>query len=957
MKRFIFTLIAVICSVGIMSAARITGKVLDWQKQPLAGVTVQLYQLPDSVRKGFVVTPESGKFSLSGIKRGKYSLKITMIGMEDFVKRISVSDTTKVVALGDIILQESAVMLNDAVVTAIKTAVVAKEDTLEFNAGSFKTQANASVEDLLKKLPGVEVDSDGKITSGGKSVSKILVDGKEFFGSDTQTATKNLPSDLIDKVQVVDRKSDLARLTGVDDGEDETVINLTVKKGMKDGWFGNLGVGYGTDRRYEGKMNISTFSDLNQISIIGGANNVNELGFGDSGRGRFNGFGGSNGITSAQRLGLNFNIGKTEDLRFGGNVFYSHSDQESASHQKAVNLYKDGVTQTSISNSRSTDIGHNARGDFRLEWKMDKNNTLDFRPSFSFNKRDGESYALSNLWNVLDDPTQHVNKNVSKKYNNGTGYDLEGRLIFNHNFESRPGRSFSVQANYSLSNTFQNNTSWNRIERFMEAVESGDADLSEYYRFMDNSTISNRVGTRLSFTEPIGDVKNGNFFQVAYRMNLRLNSADQKTYDLPLGSVTEESVEDYKSVPEGAIYSKENSNIYDNVFNTQELQVGYKKVNKMYNLEAGLLYSPSGISREDKENPEKNLSNWVWTNVAPFARLQYKFSKQTSLRADYRARSSQPSINQMQPVADVSNPNNIIQGNPNLKPSFSQNFGLHFNGYNVGSQRSINAMLNGSYTSNNVVTKRMTDLTTGSSYTTYENASGDWSAMGMVMVNQPFANKKWRLSVRTMGRYSSSIGYTNGVFNRSGNLMLRPSIGLTYSNDYLQISVNPNYGYQLTTSTLSGQKDRTANSGGARGDLAINLPFGLSINSDLNYTYNGGFSGSNFITSADKSSYLWNAQVSYSMLANKSLTLSARVYDILRDRKNYVASNNSQGTTETWYDLNLGRYVMFGISYTFNTMQGKKKPEMDNMMVPGFGPGGPGGPGGHGRGGFGRPPM
>ena len=228
--------------------------------------------------------------------------------------------------------KESSVMLDETIVSGVKSAVIVKEDTIEYNAGSYRTQPNAVVEDLLKKLPGVEVDADGKITSGGKTISKILIDGKEFFSDDPKMASKNLPSDMVDRIQIVDRKSDLARLTGVDDGEEETVINLTVKKGMQNGWFGTLQGGYGTTDRYAAGFNINHFKDGNQLTILGSANNINDLSFTDQGRGRFNRFGGQNGVTTAQSLGINFNVGKSEDLRFGGNVLYTHRIQDEAAH-------------------------------------------------------------------------------------------------------------------------------------------------------------------------------------------------------------------------------------------------------------------------------------------------------------------------------------------------------------------------------------------------------------------------------------------------------------------------------------------------------------------------------------------------------------------------------------------------------------------------------------------------
>lgn len=936
MKKILTATLLTALMVMPVLAARVRGRVLDSQQQPLVGVTTQILQFPDSTRKAYMITNAKGNFNFNNIKPGNYTVKLTMVGMDDMYQNFQVQDTTTILNLGKLVMTETATNLQTAVVTGIKTAVVAKQDTIEFNAGSFKTQANSSVEDLLKKLPGVEVDADGKITSGGKSISKILVDGKEFFGGDTQMATKNLPSELVDKVQVVDRKSDLARLTGVDDGEEETVINLSIKKGMKNGWFGNLGAGYGTDGRYEGKFNISTFTDTNQFSIVGGGNNINDLGFGDGGRGRFSGFGGSRGITAAERIGMNFSVGKTEDFRVGGNVFYAHTSQNSVTDKNTIRLYSD-YSQTQKSHSDSWDKGHNVKGDFRVEWKMDPNNTLDFRPSFEFNARDAESASLSRLFQEDGTP---VNSDNSRKFNNGVNYDLEGRLIYVHNFPSKPGRSVSLQGNYEFSDNRQHNTSWNDIVYFLQ--QNPDSDMDDLYRYMDNRQWNNRIGGRLTYTEPLGDSKNGNFLQVAYRVNTRFNNADKYTYRIPgmSSDFTADMVQDFQSLPDGAVMMDSLSNRFRNAFYNHELQVGYKKVSKKMNFEGGLSYSPSGMESNNILNHDKDVSRWVWTNVAPYARFQYKFDKTSSLRLDYRGRANQPSLNQLQPVPDVADPLNITIGNPNLKPSFSQSFGLHYSNFGAESQRSLMVMMRGEFSTNDVVSKTVTDRNTGGRTTTYENADGNMSMFGGFMLNQPFANKKWRYSARLWGNYMRNVGYVNEEFNRSGNIGIRPSVGLTYTNDLLQISVNPTYAMQMSTSSLKNQDTKYTHTYGFRSDANLNLPFGLSFNTDIDFGRSTGYS-----SGMNQDSWLWNAQISYSVLNNKSLTFSVRAYDILGMKRNYSRSVTAAMITDSSFN-DLTRYVMFGVAYTFNTMKGKK-PAPDDFMNPGGFHGGPG------RGGFG----
>lgn len=926
-------------------AAIIKGKISDGEGQPLPGTSVQLISLPDTLRAGYTLSGDNGSFIFKDIKPGSYSLLAQMTGMDEITRNIEVHDTTKTISLGTITLTENAHTLSEAVVTAVKAAVVAKQDTIEFNAGSYHTAPNATVNELLKKLPGVEIGSDGSITSNGKTIKKILVDGKEFFGDDPQMATKNLPSNMVDRIQVVDRKSDLARLTGVDDGEEETVINLTVKKEMNNGWFGNFGGGYGTDDRYQGSFVVNRFFNGNQITILGGANNINESGFSDRGRGRFRDFGGNGGINRSQRFGLNFNVGKEEKFRVGGNLFYSHTDRNSRRRTATQYLFPDSVSYQDAG-SRSRDKGHNVSTDFRIQWNIDENNTIEFRPNFSINFRNAISND-SSLLTAGDALRTRVNSNLNSRTNKGHSVQTGGNFIYNHKVASHPGRSISMMLNYNFSDTREKGTTWSDIEYFLRQDDS-----EQLYRFLDSRSWSNSVNTRITWTEPLGDVKNGNFINIAYRLRYQWNNADKMTYNLPIPEITDNFVpEEFGSVPDGAILSETLSNSFRNNFFTQELQVGYKKVNKKYNLDAGLLFSPSMSKSTDLINEARNIpERWVW-NVSPYARFRYRFTKTSSLRATYRANTSQPSMSQLQPVADVSNPLNITQGNPELKPTFTQNIGLHFNDYRPDSQQSIFTMLNASFALNSIVSKTITNPETGGRTTTYGNVNGNFNIFGMAMINRPFTNRKWRVSARLFGRYSQTPGYINGDYNRTGNLSLSPNAGITFTCDVFQMSVNPNYSYGRITNSLPQQQNRITHSYGFRSDASLYLPFGLQLNTDIHFSNNTGYSAG-----FDSKQWLWNAEISYSVLSDKSLTFSVRAYDLLGQTQNISRSVSANSIVDSEFN-DLTRYVMFGVTWNFNTLRKKNKgPAGEEMFMPGGhggrGPMGPPPGGGRGRGRF-----
>ncbi len=948
-KTLLLCIFSVTAAVSTMAAV-IKGRVIDSEGVELPVVTTQLINAKDSTRAGVVLTEADGSFKFDNLAPGLYSLRLTMTGMDDIDKAVQLADSAEIKDLGNLTMTENSVMLQEAVVTAVRAAVIAKEDTLEFNAGSFHTNPTASVEDLLKKLPGVEVGSDGSITSGGKSVTKILVDGKEFFADDPKMATKSLPSNIIEKVQVVDRKSETARLTGVDDGEDETVINLTVKKDMNNGWFGTIGGGYGTDGRYQGNLNINWFKNGNQISIVGGGNNINEMGFSDSGRGRFRDFGGNNGINSTQQFGINFNVGKDDKIRVGGNILYAHTDRISKSRFDTQYLFPDSVSYKR-GGSRTRDRGHSLRAQFRLQWNISEADVLDFRPEFTFNNRRSEMQDSATLLASLVE-TDKVNSNHSMRANRGNDYNASGRLIYTHKFLSRPGRSISAQVNYTFSNTRERTTTWNDIIYYLR-----QEDCESTLEFLDSKQWSNSLEGRLTWTEPLGDPSRGNYLEVAYKASMRFNNADKITYGLPVPEGFDpfgSSLPEYNSAPTGAVQDDDLSNRFRNRFSTQELQVGYKKSTKTLNLNAGLTFSPSSSKSEDLINPARNIdTRWVF-NIAPYLRVRYKFSKQSSLMAHYRARTSQPSLTQLQPVADVSDPLNIKIGNPDLKPTFTQNLGIHFNNYNATTQQSIFAVANASFALNNIVSRTITDPNTGVRTTTYANANGNWNVFGMFMLNQPLRNRKWRFMTRFNGRYSSSAGYIDGQFNRSGNLTLSPTAGMTFSCDVFQMTVNPTYSFQMATSTLQLQKNRYTHAYGFDADASLYLPFGLELTTDLSFSKATGYS-----QSFDNTQWIWNAQLSYSVLRDKSLTFTVRAYDLLGQKKNVSRTVSANMISDNAYN-DLSRYVMFGVTWKFNTMSKKvAKGQLPDDMPgePGFRPGpdgehgqrgGRGGRGGHG---------
>lgn len=916
-------------------AYSVSGVVTDGSGEPLSDCTVRVLSARDSVFVAGGVAGLDGAFSLSGMKKGNYILEANYIGYEKGYRNFSVDQSN--VKIDTLRLGDSSIMLGEVSAVGVKTPIKVMTDTVEFNADSYKTQPNAVVEDLLKRLPGVEVDSDGKITANGKEVTKILIDGKEFFADDPKVASKNLPVNMVDKLQVVDRKSDLARLTGVDDGEDETVINLTVKKGMQNGWFGTVEAGYGTDDRYQATFNVNRFWNGNQITFIGSANNTNELGFTDGNGNRFRRFGGDQGINNSQNFGVNFNVGKEEILRVGGDVMYSHTDRHTVKRRNRTYLFPDSMSyENSLSDAR--DRGHNVRADFRVEWKPDSFNTIDFRPNFSFNYNNSLSTSTDTL--MAGEPgLPWVNRSLNSASSYGRSYEFGGRFIYNHNFANHRGRSFSVMANYRLSNVheYDRSLSYNHFYRMLNEMGNDSIDL--YRQYADNHTWSNSITSRVSWTEPLGDVKKGNFLTFSYRFQYRWNNADKIVErQLPLDPYGQWE-NPWDAVLSEPQYTDSLSNRFRNNFMNQEMRIGYKKVSKMYTLDLGFAVVPSMSKSTNLINGAKSIpERWVW-NYAPFARFRYKFDQQTSLNIFYNGRSNQPSMTQLQPVADYSNPLNVIIGNPSLNPSFNHFLNLRFQKFNPDNQSSIMSMAFVNITQNSIISRTAYDAVSGGRITTYENTNGVWNARVMNMYSLPFGSKKtWSFNNNVFVMFNQQMGYNNGERNRSRQLMFAESPSLAFRPSNLELELRPFYRLNAAFNSLPSVSTPTVHNYGGGFNATYYTPFGLVLASDLNYNASKGYA-----EGYNQNQWMWNASISYQFLHGRCATLMLKVYDLLQQKQSIERSVTANYIDDTEYN-SLTRYFMLTFTYKFNTFGSGNQPADRNEHrwgPPGGGPGRP----------------
>ena len=912
------------------SGVNVTGSVVEQGSDtPIEQATVRLLNVKDSAMVRGVVSARNGSFTLKNVKKGSYLLHITFIGYDPLYQPLQITGKKNPVNVGKLELSDGAIELGEAVVIGKAPEVTVRNDTVEYNADSYKVTEGSVLEDLLKKMPGVEVDSEGKITVNGKEVKKVMVDGKEFFSDDPKVASKNLPAKMIDKLQVLDKKSDMAQMTGFDDGEEETVINLTVKPGMKQGWFGNAYGGYGSKDRYEGNAMVNRFVNNDQITFMGGTNNTNNMGFSDlastmfsgmgGGGGRRGGFGAGSGITSSGNAGLNFSKEfKPDKLTLGGNTRYSHSDNDARSKSDRQNILPGDSSSYDNSEAMSRTKSDNFGVDFRLEWKPDTMTQLIFRPSFSLSHSMNDNFSDAT---TLDNERDTVNTNKSSNYSESNGYNLNASIDFSRKLNNK-GRVFSATLSGGNSDSYSDGMNRSDIVYFNQTDALKNSIIDQRSRY-DNKGFNYRA--YVSWVEPIG---HNNFIQATYSISQRKQEALKNVYN--------QDADGIYNVLDSA-YNQS----YRNNFISQRASLSFKSQRAKFNYTIGLNLDPSYSSSENfvGDTTLSKITRKV-VNLSPMAQFNYMFDKRTNLRIMYNGRTSQPSMTQLQPVADISDPTNITIGNPDLNPRYTNNVFIRFQQFTPEKQRAFMIMANGSYIINDIVSYTSYNQETGVKTTTYKNVNGNYSGNVRMMLNTPLKNKKFSINSMTMASYANNNGFINEEKNTNRNLILSERGGIDFRSSYLDLGVNGNIRYNATSNSLQKENNQNTFNYGAGGYTTIYLPLNFKIESDVNWSTNSGY-GDGF----KQNEVLWNASASKSFLKNNQGTLRFKIYDILQQRSNISRSVTASYIQDSEYNT-LGSYFMVHFIYRFSIFKGGAS--ASDVKTPGRS--------GRGRGPMGPPP-
>ena len=980
MKRIAFLVLLIGISTALLSAqsrsqsrGRVTlsGTVLDKEdNSPIMQATVQLLSLPDSTMAVGDVTNNNGRFSLS-VRPGKYVLKVSYVGYLSHLKEYQLTASKPTVNVGKIALSSDAIMLKEAVVTAEAPQVTVSGDTLGYNASAYRTSEGAALEELVKKLPGAEVDDEGNVKINGKEVKKLLVDGKEFFGGDVKTGLQNLPVNMVDKINAYDRQSDNARITGIDDGEEETVLDLTVKKGMNQGWMGNLDGGLGTEKRYSASANVNRFAShgdkSSQLSFIGRANNVGDRRFGGGGGPQWRR---NNGLTASKELGLNYAI-ETKKVDFGVSARYNYRDNDVQSLGQVENFLLGGGNSSFMnSNSASRNKNQNFFGHLRLEWRPDSMTTFFMRGSMSWGDSESSSNSLSATYNsdpfaIVSNPYQYLD------FDSESDEELDKtRVNASNNASLSEGNSMSANLNMQVTRKL-NDSGRNITLRGIGSYGDNESDrysnnITRYYgdgiittvdtirRYITTPTNNYNVGVEVSYSEPIADRV---YLQFSYRFTYGYNESDNSTYDLLnasdrvnfiLGRLPNDFSESWID-PEQSKYAEYKKYNHDARFT-------FRVNRNTWRLSAGMAFRPQNTKLSYKKGEYQVDTTRNVFNFSPEVDFRYQPQKQTQLRFNYRGRSSDPSMENLLPITDNSNPLNIRTGNPGLKPSFSHNMGLHFNTFNMDAQRGIFSALNGSFTQNAISNIRKYNESTGGWTTMPENINGNWNLWGMFGINTALKNnKKFTIGSFTNAGFNNNVGYlTTGEMkdaqkNTTTSLSLGERLNGTYRNDWLEVGLNGSLNYTFEKDKLNPQNNQEPYTFSYGGNLQINAPWNMTISTNMTNQARRGYSDE----SMNRNELIWNAQVAQSFLKG-ALTLSFEWNDILKEQSNITRSYTSSGSSVYTYN-GVNSYGMVRVIYRFNIFGNKEAREMMQNRR-GMGPGGPMGRGmgrgpgmGHGR--------
>ena len=935
----------VISFSSLLIHAQINGKLLDSTtgnavERAIVGLVIKS-AISDT---NYYFTNERGIFEILPVPASSFYLIVSAHSYKTVTKFFEINKPTKSIDAGTIFLTDQAKLLSTIVVET--PPIVIKEDTIEYRADAFKVKENAMTEDLLKKLPGIQVDKDGNVTAQGKTVTKVRVNGKDFFGGDVKTATRELPANIIDKVQVIDDYGEQASVSGIKDGDPEKIINLQIKKDKNKGVFGRVTAGAGTEDRYQASVNANYFNNQQQISLFANSNNTSQslfnfgnMGVANRGMGNMmkngqrmmNDMGGgtgvmnafqngdqslvtgnqssNNGITTSNSIGINYRDQWTKKINVYGSYSFAHRNNNSEQTTSTQNFFENS-SFVNNQNENTGSIGDNHRFYLNMEYQIDSFNYLKLSPTVTYASSNTNSKTLFDYFSGTGTKTSDGSNSNGTT---ATSPNVSGNLLYNHRFKKR-GRNFSANINIGTSNNNSDQNSQNNSNYYVSPV-----GVFNQNQLISQVNSNHNYGIRLTYSEPLSKTRN---LDIAASHNLNYAGNDKKVYSV------DPSTGNQTFVP----YL---SNNFENNFYNNRIGMSIRTTQKKYNYTIGFSLQPVSLQGNSvtKDSAYKTINR---VNVFPIARFSYNFSKAKTFTANYSGNATQPTFSQLQDVLDISNQQFVSKGNPLLKPSINHNVNIGYNNFNIVSGKVIFANLNFSVINNQIVNNSISRGNTGAQLSIPENVNGFYNVMGFYTFSKPFQKRKYVLTVNGTLNYNHNVNLVDSIRNIGRNWIGRQGFTFEYNyKTWLQLGMGASYSINDISyskpagSTLSILQNTNSSALTLSSNIDMDVKGGWIIKYDFDYTFNYGLNAS-----VTRNLAILTTSVEKQLFKKKNGIIKFAAFDLFNQNTNISRTVSSNAIIDSRSNR-LARFFMLTFTYRLQKFKGEKPkgPSFKTMNV------------------------
>lgn len=872
------------------------GSVFDASnKGAITGVSVRLLSVKDSILIKGTFSDDNGHFSMVS-SYGKYFLRFSFLGYKDRYVVLDINKSNFHLRMDSVFLKEDAKLLNDITVEADMPNIVLKGDTVEFNANAYLLDDNDLLKDLISNIPGAEIDENGKIKINGKTVNKILVDGKEFFGSDIKSAIDNLPAKMIKKLQLYNKNSEISKITGIRDMTENPVLDLIVKDEFRMTLYGNASGGYGTDNRYNVNTFLNNMGKNTNSTLIGNFNNIN------SGTGGSGAFSVNPGETEQKSIGLNIVHQPSDKLNIEGNISYDKQDGVVKSREESRTFLDESGDRFGLNSSSSENNARNYTADFNFRWNFDSLSVIDFNSSNSFMKLKENTHSYESSYIITDSLTT----GNSHQNNVNDNFSTYNRLSFARNL-GKAGRSLDATLNFLINNDDTNGTNYSATQYPTLAEDIIDQRIK-----IKNNNSSFSFST--SYNEPVG--KNL-ILSLAYNINVsnasRNNDTRKKDMNDPLA-------EGYTVID--SAYSRNTKNNYLKQDIRLSLQSKDYDARWFYSFSFGLNPAVNKNRVMLMDSLIENIKQYT-LDYSPEFSIRRNFSKNKNFTLRYSGNTSQPGVSQLSADTVIYSALARGVGNPGLKMTFRNNMNLNYSSSDFETGRMFSVLGSFSYTFNDIVSNISIDRE-GNSLSSYRNVDGQMSAYVYASYDKSLRNKKFSVSVNPNLHFSRSIGYNNDEKSTTNSYGLGGQAQMRFSDKTFRNFFCVNVSYRTSDNNLTKQQNINYTVLGIADHASLNLPLGFSISNELNFTYRWGY-GPNF----KKSTVIWNPSVSKKIMKGGNGMVKIEGFDVLNERNNLTRDENSRGIKESWTS-GINRFWMVSFTYRFQLSDfGKRSSKVD----------------------------